>query len=181
MFIIYTLLLLLIIFGCLAIGYIILYNKMQHYTTKVDQAESIIDETLRNRYDLIIKASTIINNNVKDKKNLFKDVEKLKDTNISNFDLDRKFTEDLSLVNQVILDHSVLGNNKDLKKLMNENKVIDEKLQAAKSYYNKYTSELNDLVRTFPSNIVAKMHSISIKPFFDGKNMEDTIVDDFKL
>ena len=75
----------------------------------------------------------------------------------------------------------MLGNNKDLKKLMNENKVIDEKLQAAKSYYNKYTSELNDLVRTFPSNIVAKMHSISIKPFFDGKNMEDTIVDDFKL
>jgi hypothetical protein len=25
------------------------------------------------------------------------------------------------------------------------------------------------------------LHAISIKPFFDGKNMEDEIVDDFKL
>ena len=62
-----------------------------------------------------------------------------------------------------------------------ENKKAGEKLQAAKSYYNKYTSELNDLIRTFPSNIVARMHNINIKPFFDGKNMEDEIVDDFKL
>jgi len=54
-------------------------------------------------------------------------------------------------------------------------------LQAAKSYYNKYTSELNDAIRQFPSNIVAKMHGMEIKPFFDGKNMQDDIVDDFKF
>ena len=47
--------------------------------------------------------------------------------------------------------------------------------------FNKYTSELNDLVRTFPSNLVARMHRIDIKPFFDGKNMEDDIVNDFKF
>ena len=39
----------------------------------------------------------------------------------------------------------------------------------------------NDLVRTFPSNLVARMHRIEIKPFFDGKNMEDDIVNDFKF
>ena len=75
----------------------------------------------------------------------------------------------------------IIINKKAFKELINEDKRIDEKLQAAKSYYNKYTSELNDLIRTFPSNIVARMHKIEIKTFFDGKNMEDEIIDDFKL
>ena len=62
-----------------------------------------------------------------------------------------------------------------------EEKKIDEKLQAAKSYYNKYTSEMNDLIRAFPSNIVSRMHGFDVKTFFDGKNMQDEVVDDFKL
>ena len=100
---------------------------------------------------------------------------------ISNFDLDRKLTEYVSLLDQIKLDNSELANNKGFKDILNEMKKASEKLQAAKSYYNKYTSELNDLIRTFPSNLVARLHAINIKPFFDGKNMEDEIVDDFKL
>lgn len=181
MFIVYTLLLLLIIFGSLAIGYIVLYNKLQHYTTKVDQAESIIDETLRNRYDLIIEASTIINNTVSDKKNLLKDVAKLKDTDISNFDLDRKLTDSIALIRQLKSDYEVLANNKDFKKILSELKSTDEKMHAAKSYYNKYTNLLNDQVRKFPSNVIAKMHDIEVKLFFDKKDMHDDKIDDFKF
>ena len=64
---------------------------------------------------------------------------------------------------------------------LSEMKKASEKLQAAKSYYNKYTSEMNDLIRTFPSNIVSRMHGFEIKTFFDGKNMQDDVVNDFKL
>ena len=93
----------------------------------------------------------------------------------------KKLTEYISLLEQIKLDYPDLATNKGFKEVLSENKKASEKLQAAKSYYNKYTSELNDLVRTFPSNIVARLHAITIKPFFDGKNMEDEIVDDFKL
>ena len=58
---------------------------------------------------------------------------------------------------------------------------IDENLLAGKNYYNKNTSELNKIIQKFPSNFVAKLHRYKIKPFFDGKNMQDTIIDDFKL
>jgi hypothetical protein len=40
---------------------------------------------------------------------------------------------------------------------------------------------MNDLIRAFPSNIVSRMHRFDIKSFFDGKNMQDEIIDDFKL
>lgn len=181
MIIIYTLLILIIFICGLAIGYIILYNKLQHYTTKVDQAESIIDDTLRKRYDLAINAANIIEKNLKDKKKIFKELRSLKDGPISNFDFDRKLNESVELIKQVRFDYEDLKENKELKTIINELKNTKEKLEASKSFYNKYTNKLNDLIRKFPVNIIAKMHNIEIRLFFDGKDMHDDIVDDFKL
>lgn len=177
--ILYSLLFLIIIIGVIAIVYVYNYNLLQHSKTKINQAECLIDEALRYRYDILLRADAFIKKELK--KSLFKDIEKLKDQNISNFDLDRKLMEYVNLLKDVKFDNPEFSEDKNFKQIFIDDKKALEKLQAAKSYYNKYTSELNDLVRSFPSNIVARMHRLDVKPFFDGKNMEDTIVDDFKL
>ena len=179
--ILYSLLFIVILVGACGIFYVYQYNKLQHSKTKIDHAECLIDEALRNTYDILVKADKVIQSEVGGDKTYFKGLDKVKNENISNFDLDRKLTEYIALLEQIKLDYPDLTSNKGFKEVLNENKKASEKLQAAKSYYNKYTSELNDLIRTFPSNIVSRMHAINIKPFFDGKNMEDEIVDDFKL
>ena len=179
--ILYSFLFIVILVGALGIFYVYQYNKLQHSKTKIDHAECLIDEALRTTYDILVKADKVIQSEVGEDKTFFKGLDKVKNENISNFDLDRKLTEYINLLDKIKLDYPDLVSNKSFKEVLSENKKASEKLQAAKSYYNKYTSELNDLVRTFPSNIVAKMHSISIKSFFDGKNMEDEIIDDFKL
>ena len=43
------------------------------------------------------------------------------------------------------------------------------------------TNILNAYIRKFPNNIVAKMHKIKSKPFFDGKDMTDIEINDFKI
>lgn len=181
MVILYSFLFIIILIGAIGILYVYQYNKLQHSKTKIDHAECLIDESLRNRYDILISADKLIKNELDKDKTYFKGLDKVKNENISNFDLDRKLTEYVNLLEQIKLDFPDLANNKGFKDILSDNKKASEKLQAAKSYYNKYTSELNDLIRTFPSNIVSRMHRIDIKPFFDGKNMEDEIVDDFKL
>ena len=60
-------------------------------------------------------------------------------------------------------------------------KRINEKITSAKSFYNKYITESNELVRKFPSNIVAKFHNVKIKYFFDNNDMNDEEINDFKL
>lgn len=179
--ILYAFLFIIIIFGSSGILYVYQYNKLQHSKTKINQAEFLIDEALRSRYDLLVRVDKYIQTELENDKTFFKNLDKLKNENISNFDLDRRITEYYNLWMQIKNDYPDLNNKKAFKELINEDKRLDEKLQAAKSYYNKYTSELNDLIRTFPSNIVARMHKIEIKTFFDGKNMEDEIIDDFKL
>lgn len=176
----YSFLFIIIIIGAIGILYVYQYNKLQHSKTKIDQAEVLIDDALRNRYDILINIDKLFIKEI-DKKSFFKDLDKLKDTNISNFDLDRKLVEYFNLISQIKSDHKEIAENTDLKSLLSQDKKVVEKLTAAKSYYNKYTSELNDLIRAFPSNIIARIHGINIKSFFDGKNLEDDIVDDFKL
>ncbi len=179
--ILYAILFLVIVFGSVAILYVYQYNKLQHTKTKIDQAEYLIDESLRNKYDLLTEIDKVSKSELKSDVSYFKGLDRIKDENISNYDLDRKFKDYISIFAQLRNDFSDFAESKDVKRLVNENKKIDEKLQAAKSYYNKYTAELNDLIRKFPSNIVARLHKLDIKPFFDGKNLEDDIVDDFKF
>lgn len=176
----YSILFIFILVGAVVVLWIYEYNQLQHSKTKISQAECLIDEALRDRYDILVSADTLLKD-LLDSKTLFKDLTKIKEENISNFDLDRKLNEYVAILNQVKNDNKEVAENKAFKEIISNNKKTDEKLQAAKSYYNKYTSELNDLVRTFPSNLVARMHRIDIKPFFDGKNMEDDIVNDFKF
>ncbi len=179
--ILYAILFIVIIAGAIAILYIYQYNKLQHSKTKIDQAEFLIDESLRNKYDLLLEADAYSKKALKEEKGFFKNIEKIKKEDISNFDLDRKLKDYSNTLNQLRADYSSLEESKDFRKLLSDIKKVDEKLQASKSFYNKYTSELNDLIRKFPSNIVAKLHGLAIKPFFDGKNMQDEIFDDFKL
>lgn len=160
--------------------YISKYNLIQYYITKIDTAESIIDETLRNRFDLLNKMAKIIKSKVKSTKDYFKQFD-LKDENISNFDFDRRLTEYLTLCETVVHDHTVLECNKDIEILFNELKNNEEKLVATKNYYNRETTELNSLVRRFPTNIIAKIHRVKIHTYFDGKDLTDDIVDDFKI
>lgn len=181
MAILYSLLFIFILAGGIGILYVFNYNKLQHAKTKIEHAECLIDESLRNKYDLITQYDKSIKDEIEIDKNFLKDLHKLKQDNISNFELDRKLVEYTNIINKVKSDNPEIIDNKEFKKLFANEKKIDEKLQASKSYYNKYTSDMNELIRSFPSNIVARLHGFEIKTFFDGKNMQDDIVDDFKL
>ena len=58
---------------------------------------------------------------------------------------------------------------------------IEDNLTYYEEYYNSNITEYNKLVRTFPSNLIAMVNRYKEKPFFDGKDMTDDDVNDFKL
>ena len=172
-------LLIIIIIGVLALIYVMTYNNLVNYKIKIEKAEGIIDENLRHKYDLIAKMNIAIKK-VVNKKDYLKEYIELKDKRISNYELDRKLTEAMNIILEVKNDYSELDTkefNNDLKEI----NAINETLTSCKTYYNKNTTELNQIIRKFPSNIVAKIHRYKIKPFFDGKNMQDAVIADFKL
>lgn len=177
----YALLIILILICLLAIVYIFFYNRLQDFKLKIDEAEAILDESLRNKYDIIVEIKNLINKAAKNNKINFKDIDSLKKEDISNFDLDRKLSEYMNLFDQIYNDYKSVKDNKEINEKLDDIKRIDEKITSAKAFYNKNISESNELVRKFPSNIVAKFHNIKIKNFFDNKDMNDEDINDFKL
>ena len=177
-----TIFLIIIVIVCiLGIIYIINYNKMQYLKTKIEQSEGIIDDTLRDRFDLLVKADNIVKNVLKDNKEYFKEYINVKSDTITNFEMDRKLKNGFNLLLKFKGDYKELENNKDLKEIFINIKESDEKITAATEYYNKNTNELNGYIRKFPSNVVAKISHMEIKPFFDGKDMNDNVYNDFKI
>ena len=136
---------------------------------------------MRKRYDIVVRTSDIIKNCLKEKKDYLKEYVQLKDAKISNFDLDRKLKEAVNIIQNLKNDYPELQDNPNMKEIVMEIKNTEEKLSAAILYYNRYTNELNELIRKFPSNVVAKFHHFKIKHFFDGKDMTDDDLLDFKL
>lgn len=178
---IYAILILLIISGIGTITYIIYYNALQDCKVKIDESENMIDEALRSKYDILLKLESLIKTNIKETKINFKDLNDLKKESISNFQLERKLVDTVLLINKIQDDFTELEEIKDYRELLNDIRVMDERINAAKKYYNKYTSKSNELVRKFPSNLIAKFHNITVRNFFDNKDMNDDIIDDFKL
>ena len=181
MTIIYALLILLVIGGIGTIFYIVYYNALQDCKTKIDESESMIDEALRSKYDILLKLESLIKTNIKETKINFKDLNDLKKESISNFQLERKLVDTVLLINKIQDDFPKLEEIKEYRELLNDIRVMDERINASKKYYNKYTSKSNELVRKFPSNIIAKFHNITIRNFFDNKDMNDDIINYFKL
>ena len=178
---IYAILIIIILIALLAIGYIYYYNRLQDLKINIDEAEFIIDESLREKYDTLVNTSSIIKEIIKDKKTSFKDLQEIKNEEISSFDLDRRLNEYQNLLNTLKDDYSDLNKDKDFQNNLNTIKQIDEKITAAKGFYNDYITKQNDLIRKFPSNIIAKFHNIKIKNYFDGKDLNDDNENDFKL
>lgn len=176
-----SIILIIVIIGCLAgIYYIYAFNALNDLKTKTNEAESIIDENLRVKYDTLIRVSNKVKKKMKSDKNYFKEYEKLNTMNISNFDMDRKLNEGYTLILKMIGDLG-LEDKEDIMNDIESIKRVDEKLTATKNYYNKNTSKANALIRKFPTNIIAKIHKFKVKLFFDGKDMDDEIIDDFKI
>lgn len=170
-----------IVIGIIIIEYIFNYNKIQSMNIKINESENIIDNELRNKYDLIIRSSTIINKLLKKEVTYFKELEKLKNNNISNFDMDRKIKEGENIIYKVNNDYKSLEDNEEFNEILDKLKDSNEILEASKSFYNKYTTEINLLIKKFPTNIISKLHKIKLRNYFDGKNMFDDEIKDFKI
>lgn len=177
-----TYILIVIIAVCLLlIWYINIYNNFQNYIIRINEAESFIDTTLRKRFDLLNKSIEIIKNVTKTKKDVLNMIKELKSVKLSNFDLDRKLYEAINEFNGFKESSEELKNNESFLKVDLAIIESEAEIVAARKYYNDIITDYNKLVRTFPSNIVAKISRYKIKTYFDGKNMEDEDINDMKL
>ncbi len=181
MYVVMTLLFLFIIICIILIYLITIYNKYQTYIIRINEAEANIDSTLRKRFDLLNKSIGIIKANTDIKEEILEIIVKLRSKKLSNFELDRQLYDAINEFHQIKESHPELKDSEAFIKIDLGLAESESEIVASRKYYNDIITDYNKLVRIFPSNIVAIVCKYKQKLYFDGKDMNDDIINDFKL
>lgn len=160
-----------------------IYNNFQKYIIRINEAEANIDSTLRKRFDLLNKSINIIKGNCKldEEQQVLESIGKLRSKKLSNFELDRGLYDVINEFNVYKQNYSQLQTCEDFIKIEVALNESEAEIIAFRKYYNDIITDYNKMARSFPSIVVAKIFGYKIKTYYDGKNMEDDITNDFKL
>ena len=157
------------------------YNQFQVLIIRINEAEANIDSVLRKRFDLLNKSIDIIKANTDSKENLLEQIIPLRFSKLSNFELDRKLYDALKEFEKYKNEYPKLKNVESFMKIDISLNESEAEIVAFRKYYNDIITDYNKLVKSFPTNIIALIFKFKDKLYFDGKDMNDEIVDDFKL
>ena len=158
-----------IIFAFVAILVLIYFsssNKLKYYKERMTASESIIEESLNKKLDLIISINTEVKK-VTGKKDYLKDYVGIRDLIITNNEKDLKLDEAVKLINELTDDYEDLTKDKEFVKKMNNLRENEESLVAAKITFNQNALKSNQLIKTIPYNIVAKLSKCRIRSFYN--------------
>lgn len=167
LYIIFTIVLICI----LLIWFISTYNRFQNYLIRINEAEAEIDATLRKRFDLLNKSIGIIKSNT-NKDSVLEELSNLRSKKLTNFELDRKIYEAINEIS------ALKEEFKDLKKCEGFMKIelsineTEAEIIASRKYYNDIITDYNKMVKSLPSNLIAKICKFKSKNYFDGKSID---------
>lgn len=157
---------------------IVLYNGFVRLKTRVEEAWSDIDVQLKRRYDLIPNLVNTVKGYATHERELFEKV-----TAARSQAMQAGSAHDRAVAENMLSDtlkslFAVAENYPDLKantnflELQRELSDTENKIQAARRFYNGNVMELNAKVDMFPSNIIAGMFNFEKREFFEAEEGE---------
>lgn len=157
------------------------HNAFQGYVIKINEAEANIDSILRKRFDLLNKSISIIKANIESEEDVLESIVKLRSRKLTNFDLDRQIYDAINEFNSFKVKFPNLNQIESFSKINGTLEDTEVDILAGRKYYNDIITDYNILIRKIPSNMVAMILKYKYRPYFDGKDMTDEIINDFKL
>ncbi len=164
----------LIIFWAIAI-----FNKFIRLRTRVREANSDIDVQLKRRYDLIPNLVETVKGYMAHERQVLENVTKARTEAMNAKGIENKAEKENMLSNTLKTLFAVSENYPDLKAnanfldLQRELTDTENKIQAARRFYNNNVRDLNILVQTFPPRIIAGIFNFGKEPFFEVATTEE--------
>jgi LemA protein len=155
----------------LVIGFI--YNGLVRARQRTNEAWSDISVQLKRRYDLIPNLVNTVKGYATHEKTVFEDVTKARanalnaQTVTEAAQADNQFQAALKSLFAVTENYPDLKANQGFQQLQGELVDTEDKIQAARRFYNGAARDLNIKIQTFPTNILAGMMGFKIRDFFD--------------
>jgi LemA protein len=162
-----------IVIVVIVLAVILIYNSLIRVKVRVDEAWSDITVQLKRRYDLIPNLVSSVQGYAKHEKEVFENVTKARAQALSAQTVgeaakaDNQFQSALKSLFAVAEAYPQLRASENFQQLQAEITDTEDKIQAARRFYNGAVRDLNIKIQTFPTNIFAGMMGFKIREFFD--------------
>ena len=166
----------LIILAVLIILGIVLYNNLVRMKIKVDEAWADIEVQLKRRYDLVPNLVETVKGYMQHEKEVFEKVTEARAKAMEAKNLQEKaesenqFSQSLKSLFAVAENYPELKANENFLELQRELVDTEDKIQAARRFYNGSVRDYNIAISTFPSMIFAKLFKFTKREMFETQN-----------
>ncbi|MFZ2187234.1 MAG: LemA family protein [Candidatus Moraniibacteriota bacterium] len=166
-------LIVLIALGLFAVYIIMIFNGLAQLKNRVSEAWSDIDVQLKRRYDLIPNLINTVKGYAAHESGLFEKVTAARTaamqagTPESKAEAENMLSGTLKSLFAVAEAYPDLKANQNFLELQRELSDTENKIQAARRFYNGNVLELNNKIDMFPSNIIASIFSFAKREFFE--------------
>jgi LemA protein len=152
---------------------VFIYNSLVRSKVRTDEAWSDITVQLKRRYDLIPNLVNTVAGYAKHEKTVFEDVTKARADALGAQTVgqaaaaDNQFQQALKSLFAVAEAYPDLKANQGFQQLQAELVDTEDKIQAARRFYNGAARDLNIKIQSFPTNIFAGVLGFKTREFFD--------------
>jgi LemA protein len=163
----------LIIIVLIVLLFIGLYNRLVKLRNNRENAFADIDVQLKQRLDLIPQLVEAVKGYMKHESTVLTEITKARANAISATSINDKIAAETQVSNALqglkvaVEAYPDLKASQNFIQLQEEISDIENKLSAARRFFNSATRELNNAVETFPGNMLAGMFNFKREPMFD--------------
>ncbi len=157
---------------------IAMYNAFVRLKNNVKDAWSDIDVQLKRRYDLIPNLIEAVKGYMQHERGVLQKVTEARTKAMGaqsvgeHQEAENMLTDALKSLFAVSENYPDLKANENFLELQRELTDTENKIQAARRFYNSNVKELNNAIQMFPSNIMAKMFNFKEEEFFELQEEE---------
>lgn len=168
-----------IVLAVLAFWFAVAFNSLVKFRNRAKEAWSDIDVQLKRRYDLIPNVTESVKGYAAHEKNVFESITNARTRAMgaeSKGDIEgvakaeNMLSGALKTLFAVAENYPTLRASENFQKLQEELSDTENKIQAARRFYNSNVLALNNKVEQFPSNFVASMFGFKKEVFFELEN-----------
>lgn len=151
----------------------LLYNSLIRSRNRVDEAWSDIEVQLKRRYDLIPNLVETVKGYAKQEATVFQNVTEARTKAMSAGSMQEKLKDEnqlsgtLKSLFAVAESYPELKSNQNFMQLQSDLSEAEDKIQAARRFYNGNVRDYNSKLQVFPTNLFASMFGFKVKDFFD--------------
>jgi LemA protein len=168
-----------LVVGAVLVGWVITaYNGFIKLRKRLENATSDIDVQLKRRYDLIPNLMETVKGYAAHEQGTFEKVIKARNAamsavgNEAKLKAENELSQTLKSIFALAEAYPDLKANQNFLELQRELTDTEDKIQAARRFYNSVGRDLNIKVETVPSNIIARMFGFTVVELFKAGEEE---------